>query len=358
MFASGGEVTRDASRWRDLSVPAEHAVELVKAGDRVFVGSACATPRRLLAALEARALDTLGAQLVHFLTDGAVAGDRSAFRRRVFYVGNDIRKLVEPDRVDYVPVSLAEIPQLMRSGRLPLDAALVQVSPPDEEGMCSLGVSVDVTLHAVMEATTVIAEINPHMPRKDGNSSVPFDRFAAVVEVDEPVIEYVHPQIGPAAEQIARYIARIVDDGSTLQIGLGRVPNEMLRYLSNRRDLAVHSDVITEPLVDLINNGVVTGAARTDRPQAVVASLAMGTRRLYDLLEDQRVVMEPIDSVCHPAALARQERLVSVTQAFAVDLTGQVVADSSGGRPYGGLSAQSEFHRAASLSPGGRAVVC
>jgi acyl-CoA hydrolase/GNAT superfamily N-acetyltransferase len=345
--------------WRERAVSPERAVECVRPGDRVFVGSACATPRTLLGALENRGPLAAGAQLVHFLTDGALASESSYFRHRIFYVGAGDRSLAAAGGAEYVPVSLTEVPGLIRNGRLPVDVALAQLSPPDNDGMCSLGVSVDVTKEALGAARVVIAEVNPHMPRTRGDSLVPVDRLDRIVAVETPVIEYIHPAVGTVGERIARYVARIIEDGSTLQIGLGRVPNEMLRHLTNRRDLGIHSDVITEPLVELIERGVVTGVRKSDRPGQVVTSWAMGTRRLYELIDgDPRFVFEPIDRVCDPEVLARQERMVSVTQAFAIDLTGQVCADVLEGTLYGGVSSQPDFHRAASRSRGGKAIVC
>jgi acyl-CoA hydrolase len=216
--------------WRARVVSPDHAIECVRPGDRVFVGSACATPRTLLRALEDRSLSAAGVQLVHFLTSGGLPNEGSQFRHRIFYVGTEDRSLVATGQAEYVPVSLAEVPGLMRSGRLQVDVALVQVSPPDDDGMCSLGVSVDVTKEAVATARTVVAEVNPHMPRTCGDSLVRLDRLDWIVAVDLPVIEYAHPAVEAVAERIAEYVARIIDDGSTLQIGLGRVPNEMLRY--------------------------------------------------------------------------------------------------------------------------------
>jgi acyl-CoA hydrolase/RimJ/RimL family protein N-acetyltransferase len=357
--ADGGRV----AKWRRHAVTAESAVSAIRPGDRVFVGSACATPRTLLRTLEAMATPVAGIQLVHFLTDGATTerdGRRSsAFRHRVFYVGRDMRDLASSGEVDYVPVSLAEVPRLLQSRRLAFDVALVQVSPPNRAGMCSLGVSVDVSRAAVLAARTAIAEINPHMPRTGPHSEVPFDHFAHVVAVDEPVIEYLHAPLGSAAQQIARYVARIIPDGATLQIGLGRVPNEMLRFLGERRDLGIHSDVITEPLVDLVERGVVTGARKSLHRHKVVASMAMGTRRLYDLIDgNPRFALFPVEYVCDRSVIARNSAMVSVTQAFAIDLTGQVCADVSGGVVYGGVATQPDFHRGAIRSAGGKAIVC
>src|SRR5204863_2041321 len=222
----------------------------------------------------------------------------------------------------------------------PLDVALVQVAPPDPDGACSLGVSVDVTQAAVLASRVVIAEVNPSMPRTRGDSRIPFDRIDRIVEVETPVIEYLHEPADDVAEQIARYVARLIDDRSTLQVGLGRVPNQMLARLTNRHDLAIHSDVITEAVADLVAEGVVTGP--------VVASFAMGTRRLYDLVDDNaRFSFLPIDYICDPAVVSRVQRMVSVTQAFTIDLTGQVCTESLDGSLYGGVSTGPAFHRGA-----------
>jgi acyl-CoA hydrolase/GNAT superfamily N-acetyltransferase len=341
------------AEWRNRIVPASEAVAAIRPGDHVFVGSACATPRRLVEALEQLARPPAGVVLVHFLTDRIDVGDpaTTAYRHRALYVGSDVRELLGTGLVEYVPVSLPEIPRLLRTGRLRLDAALVQVAPPDPDGTCSLGISVDVTKTAALAAKTVIAEVNPAMPRTRGDSRIPADRIHRFVEVDTPVVEYVHPPAEGVAEQIARYVARLVDDGATLQVGLGRVPNRMLAYLTNRRDLSVHSDVVTEPVADLVAAGVVSGP--------VVTSIAMGTRRLYDLVDDNpRFSFLPVDEVCDPAVIAGKSRMVSVTQAFSIDITGQVCTESLDGELYGGVSSGPTFHRGALASPGGLAVVC
>jgi acyl-CoA hydrolase/RimJ/RimL family protein N-acetyltransferase len=338
-----------AGRW----LTPDEAVSTIRSGARVFVGSACATPRTLLEALERLEDPPEGVVLVHFLTDRVGVGEppRTAYRHRVFYVGRDVQALLGSGRVEYVPISLADVPALIASGQLSIDVALVQVAPPGPDGACSLGVSVDVTRAAALAAGTVIAEVNPAMPRTAGDSRIPVDRIDAFVAVATPVVEYVHEPADRVAGQIARYVARLVDDHSTLQIGLGRVPNQMLAHLTNRRDLAVHSDVITEPVADLVAAGVITGP--------IVTSMAMGTRRLYDLVDgDPRFAFHPIDHVCDPAVIAAHPRMVSVTQAFAVDLTGQVCTESLDGGLYGGVSTGPDFHRGALASSGGRAVIC
>jgi acyl-CoA hydrolase/GNAT superfamily N-acetyltransferase len=346
-----------AGDWRDRRASAAEAVSVVRPGEKVFVGSACATPRTLVEALEQLRLD--GVVLVHFLTDRVGKGDppHTSYRHRVFYVGrdvralHDVRALRESGLVEYLPLSLGEVPQLFRNGQIPLDVAMVQVAPPDPDGTCSLGISVDVTKAAALAARTVIAEVNPAMPRTAGDSRIPVDRIACFVPVETPVVEYLHEPAGEVAEQIARYVARLIDDRSTLQVGLGRVPNETLAHLTNRRDLAIHSDVITEPIVDLVAAGVITGPVAT--------SWAMGSRRLYDLVDDDpRFAFHPIEYICDPTVIASRERMVSVTQAFTIDLTGQVCTESLDGALYGGVSTGPAFHRGALASPGGMAIVC
>ncbi len=350
-----GVVRSEVATWRADAVSPEDAVAGIRPGARVFVGSACATPRVLLAALEARRDQPAGIELVHFLTDGAVPvredGTPSPFRHRVWYVGRDVRDLAGRQEVDYVPVSLAAVPRMLAARRMTFDVAFVQVAPPDEAGMCSLGVSVDVTRAAALAADRIVAEVNPNMPRTGPGSLIPLDRIDAIVEVDAPIIEYEHPRVDDVAQQIARYVARLIDDGATLQVGLGRIPNEMLRFLTERRNLHVHSDLVTDPVVDLVEREVVDGP--------IVASFAMGTRRLYDFLDGStQATLEPIERVCDHERLIALPGLASITQAFSIDLSGQVCTERLEGTLYGGVATQPDFHRAAALSEGGKPIVC
>ena len=344
-------------------VSAQRALSAVRAGSRVYIGTGCGAPHSLLADLEAMNPRPADLEFVSFVTTSAlpqVEGiSHTHYRHRVFFVGSEMRSLARSGQLDYVPISLEEIPRLLTSGRLPIDVALLQVSPPDARGFVSLGVSVDLAPAILNVARRVIAEVNPAMPRTHGHSFVHIDRFDALVKVDTPVAEYLHPKIGEIAEHVARYIASIIDDGATLQIGLGRVPNEALRYLRDRRDLGIHSDVITDGVVDLVEAGVVTGRRKTRHRDRIVASYCLGTRRLYDLIdENPRFEFLPIDQVCHPGEVSRQSRMVSITQAFAIDLTGQVCVDQFEGEFYGGVSTQAAFMRGAARSPGGKPIVC
>ncbi len=344
---------------------AKEAVAHVRPGDHVFIGSACATPRALVAALEAVDYGPADVELLHFFTDHAVPHDvqgkpTTRFRHRSFFVGADMRAAVQQGLADYVPMSIARVPELMALGRIAVDVAFIQVSLPDAFGYVNLGVSVDIIPAAVARARLVIAEVNPHMPRSLGDSVLHVDQLHHLVPVATPIIEYVHgPTDSPAMEQIARYIGGIIDDGSTLQIGLGRVTNEALKYLTDRQDLGIHSDVITDAIIPLLDKGILTGACKTQRPRKIVTSFAMGSRQLYDLIDRNPLfVFLPIEAVCDPAAIAAQHKMVSVTQAFAVDLTGQVCADQFEGHFYSGLAAQAEFLRGASRSPGGKPIIC
>src|SRR6476661_5590724 len=344
-------------------VSAQRATSAIRAGSRIYIGTGCAAPHSLLAALEAMNPRPADLEFVSFVTTSALpkvdGASRTHYGHRAFFVGSEMRGLAASGQLDYVPISLEEVPRLLTSGRLPIDVALLQVSQPDARGFVSLGVSVDLAPAILGVARVVIAEVNPAMPRTHGASFVHLDRFDALVKVDTPVAEYLHPKIGEIAEYIARYIASIIDDGSTLQIGLGRVPNEALRHLRDRRDLGIHSDVITDGVVDLVEAGVVTGRCKTRHRDRIVASYCLGTRRLYDFVDDNpSVQLLPIDQVCHPEEVARQARMVSITQAFAIDLTGQVCVDQFEGEFYGGVSTQAGFIRGAARSPGGKPIVC
>ncbi len=349
--------------FKEKLTTAEDAISRIKAGDHVFVGSACATPRTLIRALEMMDKNLADVELFHFLTDGAISqvndNTRKKLKHRVFFVGTDMREPVKLGLADYIPISIAQVPPMLDNGVIPVDVALIQTSMPDKHGFVSLGVSVDITMSAVKNARVVIAELNPHMPRTMGETNVPVDMIDHLVNVDTDVIEYLHPPVDEIAEQIARYVAGIIDNGSTLQIGLGQIPNEMLKYLANRRDLGIHSDVITEPIVDLVEKGVITGNSKSIHKGKIVCSYCMGSRRLYDFIDNNPMFsFYPIDYVCSPEVISNNVKFTSVSQAFAVDLTGQVCTDQFEGEFYGGVSTQADFLRGAARSPGGKAIIC
>lgn len=344
---------------------AAEAVREIRNGQHIFVGSACATPTTLMRALENLADPPRDVELVHFLTTGAIPYDDagrcvSKYRHRSFFVGQDVRAAVRQGCAEYVPISLARVSQLIENGRQPIDVALIQVSPPDEFGYVSLGISVDMQRSAIEQAGWVIAEVNPAMPWTVGETTIHMDDIDIVVPVETPIIEYRHPPSrDEVVQQIALYIASTISDGSTVQIGLGRIPTEALRYLDDRRDIGIHSEVITDAIIPLLEKRIVTGRQKSQLRGRIVTSFAMGTRSLYDLVHrNPMFCFQPIETVAFPDTIAAQTKMVSVTQAFAVDLTGQMCSDQFDGEFYGGIGVQREFLAGASRSRGGKAIIC
>jgi len=345
-------------------VSAEEAVSIITPGENVFVGTACATPRVLIAAMEDSSKNLSDLQIFHFLTDGAIpmknGEPMTRFKHRTFFVGNDMREAIKSGQSDYIPISIAQVPSLIENGRIAVDTALVQVSSPEGDQYVSLGISVDITKCVVRNAKKVIAELNPNMPLTYGDTFIPIDQIDHFVLVDSPLIEYEHPAVGSAVvEQIARYVAGIIDDGSTLQIGLGRIPSHMLKFLENRRDIGIHSDVITDSLIELTEKGIITGRRKSMHQNQIVTSYCMGTRRLYDMVHRNPLfAFYPLEYICNQFNISRNNKMVSVSQAFAIDLTGQICADQFAGEFYGGVSTQPDFLRGAAASPGGKPIIC
>ncbi|MFZ2309827.1 MAG: GNAT family N-acetyltransferase [Rhodoferax sp.] len=351
--------------YADKVCDAAHAVAAIRNGEHVFVGTGCAAPRTLVQALECMPSPPADVELLHFFTIKAFEHDADGrcttrFRHRSFFVGSDMRAAVKQGLVDYVPMSVARVPEMMALGRIPVDVALVQVSLPDAFGYVSLGVSVDIIPAAIARARLVIAEVNPNMPRSMGDSTLHISRIDYLVPVDAPITPFERiPVQEENVQRIARYIAGIIDDGSTLQIGLGEVAHEALQYLTDRKDLGVHSDLISDAIIPLLINGSLTGARKTSKPFKIVASLALGSRALYDLIDSNPLFsFEPMDAVCNPVTIAAQHKMVAIAQAYSIDLTGQVCIDQFDGEFYSGIGSQGEFLRGASRSPGGKPIVC
>jgi 4-hydroxybutyrate CoA-transferase len=343
-------------------VPVEEAVSYVRSGDRVFVHTAAAAPRLLVEALTARAPELSEVEIVHLHTEGAAPyaepGMEHSFRVRCLFIGANVRRAVAEGRADFVPVFLSEVPGLFRDGVLPLDVALVQVSPPDRHGFCSLGVSVDASRAAVESARRVIALVNPRMPRSHGDGLVHVSRFAAVCETDEPLPEAQRPKLNEVERAIGRHVAALIEDGSTLQMGIGAVPDAVLTALRDHRRLGCHTEMFSDGLVELVERGVVTGEEKRVHPGKVVATFAMGTRKTYDFLDDNpQVVMLDVAYTNDTAVIRRNPRMVAINSAIEVDLTGQVCADSIGTRMYSGVGGQMDFVRGASLSVGGKPII-
>jgi acyl-CoA hydrolase len=341
---------------------AEEAVSVIKSGQRVFIHSVAAAPRRLIEAMTARASELRVVEIVSLHTEGAApyAAPELAksFRVNALFVGQNVRQAVEEGRADYLPVFLSEVPQLFRSGILPLDVALIHVSPPDRHGFCSLGVSVDVTRAAVQTARTVIAQVNPRMPRSHGDGLLHVDAIDYLVNVDEPIPEVPPRELNEIEVAIGHHCAELVDDGSTLQIGIGAIPQATLAALVDHHRLGVHTEMISDGVVDLVERGVITGEAKRIHPGKVVAGFAIGSKRLYDFLDDNPLV-EMLDmAFINDAAVIRQNpKVTAINSAIEVDITGQVCADSIGDRQYSGVGGQMDFIRGAALSQGGKPII-
>ncbi len=344
------------------TVTAAEALEVVQSHQRVFVQGACATPLALVDALTARAPELRGVEIVQLHNEGrapyAAKGLEASFRVNALFVGALLREAINEGRADYLPVFLSEVPNLFRKEVLPLDVALIHVSPPDRHGWCSLGVSVDVVLAAVQHATHVIAQINPRMPRTHGDGLLHISRIHSAVLVDEPLPQIPPGKPGPVERAIGRHVANLIEDGATLQMGIGAIPDAVLASLGDHRRLGVHTEMFSDGLVDLVARGAVTGECKKVHPGKIVAGFAMGTQKLYDFVDDNPLVaMLDIAYVNDVEVIRRNPRVTAINSAIEVDVTGQVCADSIGTRLFSGVGGQMDFIRGASLSEGGKPII-
>ncbi len=341
---------------------AAKAMECVKSGDRVVFAHACGEPLELVDALVARAAELEHVEINHMVAMGK--GEyckpelaRSFFHKSLF-VGATSREAVKDGRGDYIPVFFHEIPRLFCEGYLTPDVVLIHVSPPDAHGFCSFGVSVDYTKPAAEVATTVVAQVNPNMPRTHGDSFIHISEIDLIVESEQEIIELQPPRIGPVEEAIGKHIAGLVDDGSCLQLGIGGIPDAVLLFLHEKNDLGIHSEMFSEGVVDLYNEGVITNRNKTINRDKMVANFLMGTRRLYDFVDDNPAVnMFPVNYVNDPYVIGQNDRVVAINSAIQVDLMGQVVADSMGAVQFTGIGGQVDFVRGAARSRDGKAII-
>jgi 4-hydroxybutyrate CoA-transferase len=345
---------------REAWSPAD-ALALIRSGMRVFVHGAAATPTPLLEALSART-DIEDVWLYHMHTSGPApfAAPEMAGRLRSvsLFTGSALRTPIAEGRADFLPVFLSDIPYLFTSGRIALDAALLQVSPPDRHGLCTLGTSVDSARAAADTARILIAEVNARMPRTRGNVVVPFSRFDAFIETDRPLHEHAHRPESDVDARIGDIVSDLVEDGSTLQMGIGSIPDAVLRRLGGKHDLGVHTEMFSDGVIDLVENGVVTNRLKAVHPNRLVTSFVAGTRRLFDFVDDNpRVEFHPCDRTNDTSLIRRNPKVVAINSAIEVDLTGQVCADSIGHRIFSGIGGQLDFIRGAALSVGGKPII-
>ena len=344
------------------SVNPEQALSNLRSGMRVFIGSGCATPQKLVAALAAHGPEVFDVEIIHILTFGRAEYAKhellANFRHNAFFIGPNVRDAVNDGVADYTPIFLSEIPALFRGKRMHIDVALVQVSPPDAHGFCSFGVSVDVVKAAVENADHVVAEVNPNMPRTLGDSFVHVDEIDTLVQSDLPILEFATKMPSADAMKMGEFIASLVEDGSTLQTGIGEIPSAVMACLAGKKDLGMHTEMFTEAVIPLIEKGVLNCRQKTLLPGKIVTSFCFGTRKLYDYIHDNpRFEFRPTEFTNDPFQIARNRRMVAISSAIEVDLTGQVCADSIGDRFYSGFGGQVDFIRGAARSDGGKPII-
>ena len=356
-------MTPSLQLYRSRIATADEAVQVIRPGMRVFMTGNCSVPETLLAAVVRRApAFTPPIEFTHLLTFGSAdyvaPGMERYLRVNTLFIGANVRQAVNEGRADFTPCFLSEISGLFRHGILPLDVALVHVSPPDQNGVCSFGIEVGVTKTAAESARIVIAEVNDRMPRTLGDSFIHVSKFTHVVPVSHPLIEHRMGEVTELEHRIARHCASLIEDGSTLQLGIGGIPDAVLAFLGDKRDLGIHSEMFSDGVIDLVERGIINGERKSLHPGKIVAGFLLGTRRLYDFVHDNPMVeLHPTEYINDPFLIAQNDRMVAINSAIEVDLTGQVCADSIGSRLYSGVGGQVDFLYGASRSKGGQPIV-
>lgn len=339
----------------------EEAVAKVKSGDRIVFAHACGEPRLLPSALAKRARELKGVEIVHMVPMGEALYCQpqyaASFKHVALFSGGPTRDAIWEGRADYIPCSFSEIPFLFNT-LLPVDVAMVTVSPPDSNGYCSLGVSVDYTKHAVSQAKTVIAEVNPTMPRTHGESFLHTSEIDVFVDVDVPIHELKSRETTDVEENIGRHAAELVEDGCCLQLGIGGIPDAVLKNLTAFKDLGIHSEMISDGVQHLVDKGVITGRMKNVHRGKVVVSFLMGSRAFYDWVDDNPLIeMRTVDYTNNPYLIAQNKKMLAINSALEVDLLGQVCADTLGPRQFSGVGGQLDFVRGARMSEDGKAII-
>jgi 4-hydroxybutyrate CoA-transferase len=350
--------------YEDRVVTAEEAVQKIKSNQRVFLTGNCSVPQTVLSALVDYAPNLENVEICQALTVGPAdyvrPGMEKHLRVNTMFISANIRKAVQEARADFTPVLLSEFTLLFKNKVLPLDVALIHVSPPDEHGFCSLGVEVGLTKSPAESAKTIIAEVNQQMPRTLGDSFIHVSRLNYIVPVDYPLPEMAMGGDGPSevTEKMAVFIAELIPDGATMQMGIGAIPDAVLKYLFEKKDLGIHTELFSDGVIDLFEAGVLTNARKTLHPGKMVAGFIIGTRRLYEWVDDNPLIeLHPTEYVNDPFVIAQNERQVALNSAIEVDLTGQVCADSIGPKLYSGVGGQLDFIYGASRSKGGVPII-
>jgi 4-hydroxybutyrate CoA-transferase len=343
-------------------VTASEAVKHIESGNRVVIGHACSEPQTIVKAMVENASSYENVEIVHMVAMGkgeyAKPEMQRHFRHNGLFLGGSTRDAVAEGRADYTPCFFFEIPRLFKSGILPVDVALIQVSPPDENGNCSLGVSCDYTKAAAESAKIVIAQVNDKMPRTHGDCLIHVDKINFVVEESEPIIELKRAVIGDIEKKIGEYCASLVEDGATLQLGIGGIPDAVLSFLTDKKDLGIHSEMFSDGVLELVRNGNINNKAKSLHRDKFIVSFLMGSRDLYDFVDNNpEVELHPVDYVNNPYVIAQNHKMMSINSALQVDFMGQVVAETIGPKQFSGTGGQVDFVRGTSLAEGGKSII-
>ncbi|HET6428424.1 MAG TPA: GNAT family N-acetyltransferase [Phycisphaerae bacterium] len=349
-------------RFKDRVTTAADAMKRIKPGSSIFIGTGCGEPQHLVHALVEHSAGIYDAHIIHLLTMGAAPYADERFRERFkmnsFFVADNVRHALAQGIGDYTPIFLSDIPQEFESGRIPIDVALITVTPPDAGGLCSLGVSVDIVKAAASNARYVIAQVNSRMPRTMGDSFLHANFIDLLVPFDEPIITVPVPEPDETLRRIGENVARLVEDGSTIECGIGRIPQALAEFLRDKKDLGVHTEMFGDWIIDLVECGAITCARKTINRGKVVASFAMGSQRLYDFIDNNPFFeFRPTEYVNDPFVISRHEKMVGINVALEIDLTGQVCSDSLGYQFYSGIGGQVDFIRGAARSRVGKAII-
>lgn len=341
---------------------ADEALQCVKSGMRVYIQPGCAEPETLVEALMRRGPSVYDVEIVHMMTMGCapyVAPEMAGhFRHNAMFIGPNVRDAINEGRADYTPIYLGEIEELFESGAMPIDVALLQLSPPDSHGFCSFGLGVDTSLTAANCARYVIAHINDQMPRTYGDSFIHVSKLHAIVEASRPLCEAKKPQIAETHVAIAKNVAGLIEDGAVLQIGIGGIPDAVLPFLMDRKDLGGHSEMVSDAVIPLIEAGVLTGARKNFKPRKIIVGFVLGTRRMFEFVDNNPIFeFHPTAYTNHPVLIGRNDNMVAINSALQIDLTGQVCSDSIGNRFYSGIGGQVDFLRGAAYSKGGKPII-
>ncbi len=362
---SDRDISNLLKEYSQKQVSFESAIEkYVKPGNRIFIDSGCSEPIDLTKKLIELGRTLPDVEILHFLSLSdldyyeTAGGIEDLFRHNAFFIGKSLRKYVEAGQADYTPMPLSEIPKLFKSGKMHLDTALIQVSPPDRYGFCSYGINVDIVKPIAESAEFVVAEINPKMPRTLGDSFIHMDDIDAFVISSHDIIEFTYGKLDDISTRIAKFVASLIEDESTIQMGIGQIPNAVTQELQDKKNLGVHSEVFSDGIVDLVENGAVTCRKKTLHKDKIICSFVMGSKRLYDFVDDNPMVeFHPCDYTNDPYIISQNDKQVAINAALSVDLTGQVNSDSLGYRLYSGIGGQVDFVRGAGRSRDGKPIM-